>query len=160
MEFFSNKTNDILKFKLNAEGINTNDVEPRLVFNSKDKINCIIFGKIKEGICIFDIPELKIYENSDSGTVKFELVSNDLYFNVWEEKFTIKTKTTIKLNEMVRESVEEEKPKISVSLESKPIVEKEKEEKPKKTEETKINEGVNEEGKTLKSFGDFFVKKH
>jgi len=167
MEFFNNKANDKLKFKLNAEGINTSEIEPRLVFNSKDKMNCIIFGKIKEGICTFDIPELKLYEKNDSGDIKFELVSKDLYFSVWEDKFTIKTKTSIKLDEMVRESVEEERPKIKVSLEAKPIVEKVEEEEPKrvipsvpKNERSKLNEGVDEnETSQLKSFGQFFDKR-
>ena len=68
MDFFNNKTNDNIKFKINTEGINTKDVESRLVFNTKDQLNYIIY------------PELKIYEKSNNGTVRFELVSKDLYY--------------------------------------------------------------------------------
>lgn len=123
MDLYNNKTNDRLKFKLNAEGINTNDIEPRLVFNSKDKVNYIIFGEIKEGVCYFNIPELKVYESNSKGSVKFELVSKDLYFKVWEDDFVIKTKSTIKIDEMVREISKEYKPQINAILESKPIFE-------------------------------------
>lgn len=126
MDLYNNKSNDRLKFKINSEGINVSDIEPRLIFNSTDKINYVIYGEIKEGICYFNIPELKLYENNSTGNVKFELVSKDLYFKLWEDNFKIKTISTIKFEEMVRETNIDDKPKIKATIfESKPIFESE-----------------------------------
>jgi hypothetical protein len=64
MEFYNNKKNESLKFKINMEGIDSSNIEARLVFKSDNNINHIIFGKIKETVCTFDIPELKLYEKN------------------------------------------------------------------------------------------------
>jgi hypothetical protein len=117
MDLFNNKNNDRLKFKINAEGINTSDFEARLVFTTDKKINYVIYGDIRENMCYFDVPELSIYEKDSSGKLKFELVSEDLYFNIWQDSFNIKSKSTIKIDEMIRETQESEKPKINVILE-------------------------------------------
>jgi len=164
MDFFNNKNNDNIKFKINAEGIDTKDVEARLVFNTKDNLNYIIFGDIKEGVCTFTVPELKVYEKNNNGLLRFELVSKDLYFNVWEDKFNIKTKTTIKIDEMVRESVEEEKPQIKATLEATPIFEEKEEieekvvEKKKEKVVEKVEPKTEKTKEELLSFDSFFKK--
>ena len=154
MNFFNNKNNDNLKFKINAEGINTTDVEARLVFATKENINYILFGNIKENVCTFEVPELKVYEANKGGKVRFELVAKDLYFNVWEDSFKIKAKTTIKLDEMISETVKESKPTIQLSAQ--PMIE---------TNENDVVETINEKKeievetpKEFKSFSSFFNK--
>ena len=113
MEFFNNKNNNILKFKINAEGVDVNNIEPRLIFESDKNKNYIFYGKVAEGVCTFELPELQIYEKGDSGKVKFEIISEDLYFPVWKDDFEIKTHQHITLEKMVEDVMNEEKPKIS-----------------------------------------------
>jgi hypothetical protein len=101
MEFFNNKSNDTLKFKLNMEGININDIETRLIFENNNNINYMIKGVIEGENCFFDIPQLEIYDKDTRGKIKFEIISEDVYFNVWEETYNIKSKPTIKLEQVV-----------------------------------------------------------
>jgi len=129
MEFFNNKENDILKFKINSDGINVNDVEPRLILMTKENKNVLLIGKIENDICRFEIPQLSLYEKGDNGRIKFEIISEDLYFPVWQDNFEIKSKASIKIEEMVSEIQKSSinKPRISVSetnFENKPILEK------------------------------------
>jgi hypothetical protein len=170
MDLYNNNKNEKLKFKLNVEGIDTRDFEPRLIFNSSDKINCVIYGEIKENICYFDIPELSIYQKDDQGKMKFELVSEELYFNVWNDKFNIKTKSTIKIDEMIREISNPTKPQIKAVLDADLIVESKEEVKEVKEEVEKSIELIKEEHKPeikkqkinekseLLSFENFFKK--
>ena len=113
MEFFSNKKNESLKFKINSEGIDVDVVEPRLVLVTKENKNYIFLGKISEGICEFKVPELEQYVRGNHGIIRFEIISEDLYFPVWEEKFEIKTKSSIKIEEMYSQIKESSKPNIS-----------------------------------------------
>ena len=129
MDLFNNKENDILKFKINSDGINVNDVEPRLILMTKENKNVLLIGKIENDICRFEIPKLTLYEKGDNGKIKFEIISEDLYFPVWQDSFEIKSKASIKIEEMVSEiqKSSNNKPRISVSetnFESKPILEK------------------------------------
>ena len=39
MELFNNKENEILKFKINSEGIDVNNIEPRLILITKENKN-------------------------------------------------------------------------------------------------------------------------
>lgn len=130
MEFFNNKENDILKFKINSDGINYNDVEPRLILMTKENKNVLLIGTIENDVCKFEIPKLSIYEKGDTGKMKFEIISEELYFPVWQDTFEIKSKASIKIEEMISEvqkSSVNNKPKISLqssNIESKPIIEK------------------------------------
>lgn len=58
MELFNNKENEILKFKLNSEGIDVNNIEPRLILITKENKNILLIGEIEKDICKFTIPEL------------------------------------------------------------------------------------------------------
>ena len=139
MDLFNNKENDILKFKINSDGINVNDVEPRLILMTKENKNVLLIGKIENDICRFEIPKLSLYEKGDNGKIKFEIISEDLYFPVWQDNFEIKSKASIKIEEMVSEIQKpSNKPRISVSetnFENKPIVEKKVEKKVEKVVE-------------------------
>lgn len=169
MEFFNNKSNDSLKFQINTEGADLNKIEARLIFSTKENINYLVFGKIQEDKCIFDIPELKIFEQGDQGNIKFEIITQDLYFPVWEEKFEIKTKVNITFEKLISniqsntEPTTKTKPKISVSTpikENKPEILKETKTPEKDitipTIEGKSSEIKNEEA--IKNFSSFFNK--
>jgi len=160
MELFNNKPNDYLKFKLNSEGVDENKIEPRLILITRENKNYFIMGEIENGICKFDVPELTLYEKGDTGKIKFEIISEELYFPVWEEKFEIKTKSTVKIEEMISEVKNVATPKISVSYER---TEPKREPKPEpktesKKEEPKIKEPT-EKPKNIKIDSDGHVKK-
>jgi len=131
MELFNNKENEILKFKINSDGININSVEPRLILMTKENKTVLLIGKIENDVCKFEIPQLTVFEKGDHGKIKFEIISEDLYFSVWSDTFEIKTKATIKIEEMITEIQQSSKPKPSISvaepkIEVKPIVEQKK----------------------------------
>lgn len=117
MEFFNNTNNDSLKFKLNSEGININRIEPRLILTTSENKNYFFIGKVRNDVCEFDIPELSLYEKNDNGKIKFEIISDDLYFPVWNDDFKVVSKASIKIEEMfVTENKQSVKPKITSDL--------------------------------------------
>jgi len=157
MEFFNNNQNDNLKFKLNSDGIDLSKIEPRLILTTKENKNYFFIGDIKEGIAIFEMPELKLYEKGDNGKIKFEIISEDeTYFPVWEDRFEIKTKAIIKLEQMISEIVSNKpnKPRITSDIIiEKPIVEK----KESKENFSKVTETIKE--KDLESNFDKIAEK-
>ena len=114
MEFFNNKENESLKFKLNSEGVDINKIEARLILKGKGKsINYLLIGEMMNNeVCKFDVPKLELFEKGDIGTIKFEIISDDLYFPVWSDNFEIKTKANIKIEEMITQINKEEDNKI------------------------------------------------
>jgi len=133
MEFYNNEKNDKLKFKINIEGIDIDKIEPRLIITNENN-NYLFFGKITDSVCTFDIPELSSYKKGDEGKIKFEIISEDLYFPVWSDNFEIKTRANVKIEELYQEIQQPSKPKVVVDAvleKQKPIVE----EKPIKVEE-------------------------
>lgn len=104
MEFFNNTDNDTLKFKLNSDGIDLNKIEARLILTTKENKNYFFVGSLNKDVCEFDVPELNLYEKGDHGKIKFEIISEDNYFPVWDDTFDIKTKASIKIQEMTSES--------------------------------------------------------
>lgn len=115
MELFNNKENENLKFKINSEGIDINKVEPRLILTTKENINYLFIGEIHNDVCKFKIPKLEQFETGNSGKIKFEIINEDMYFQVWEDEFKIKTKANIKIEEMISQiDKSEDSKKISV----------------------------------------------
>lgn len=143
MEFFNNNQNDNLKFKLNSDGIDLSKIEPRLILTTEKNKNYFFIGEVKDGIAIFEMPELRLYEKGDHGKIKFEIISDDeTYFPVWNDNFEIKTKATIKLEQMISEiaaSSKPNKPKITSDI----IIEKPLKEV-KEVKEPKITENFKE----------------
>lgn len=162
MEFYNNKENSPLQFRINVEGINPNNIETRLILRTNENKNYLIFGKIEEDICIFDLPKLELYEKGDSGKLKFEIISeDDVYFPVWEDTFEINTKASITFEQLVTETKEKgkSKPKVTAS----PIIETKKEEKPiikeNKTTEPPVEKKIGKKTKSendIKDFNSFF----
>jgi len=163
MEFFNNKPNDYLKFKLNSEGVDEDKIEARLILTTKENKNYFIMGEVNNGICKFDVPELSMYEKGDYGKVKFEIISEDLYFPVWEDSFEVKTKSTVKIEEMISE-MKTTKPKITVSVDKpehkpeqvKPKVEPKLESKKEEDTDYKSEIQNKSDNQQLKSFSSFF----
>lgn len=174
MELFNNKDNDYLKFKINSEGVDSKTIEPRLILTTNENKNYLFIGKLDGDVCKFSIPELKMYEKGDTGKIKFEIISEEMYFPVWEDTFEVNTKSSIKIQEMVSEAKEEKKkPSISVVQ---PIIEKnddeeeqivEKKEEIKKPTQRKSSRDIQEpvpkyksiDNSEIKNFNSFFGNK-
>lgn len=161
MEFYNNKENEPLKFKLNVEGIDKDNIETRLILKTNENKNYLFFGKIEEDLCIFDLPELDLYEKGNSGNVKFEIISEDIYFPVWEDSFDIATKASITFEQLVTETKEKpSKPSITVDpiiqqkVEEKPVIKENKKEEKKKP--IKYKKEVIKEKSDIKNFDSFF----
>ena len=45
MDFFNNKENNILKFKINSEGIDINKIEPRLILTTNENKKLLPYTK-------------------------------------------------------------------------------------------------------------------
>jgi hypothetical protein len=163
MEFYNNTKNTALKFKMASEGINVSNLETRLILINK-KSNSLYFGKVENDICVFNIPQLEQYNKGEKGTVKFEIISDENYFKVWEDTFEIITKPTVKIEQLVNDIIEEHKPKLSVKpiieepkKEEKITIEKEDEVIEESIEELEENEGEEENTNTIEEVVD--VKK-
>jgi hypothetical protein len=176
MEFFNNKENDSLKFKIvNIEGVDIDTIQPRLILITKENKNYFFIGEIQNGVCKFDIPKLESFKNGDDGKIKFEIVSeDDMYFAVWEDTFNVKTKASIKIEEMFSEiTKKEEEPKkafVKAIFEGTEKKEEKKEIKKVKEEEiVKVKEEIVKEDvlpipskridATVKHFSDFMKEK-
>lgn len=124
MEFFNNKENDTLKFKINTEGVDVGAVDPRLIFVTNENTNYLVKGKFEGDTCIFNVPMLPEYDININGNVVFEIVSGDLYFKVWNEAFTVKTKPSVVLTDINEVKKESNTPTITVnSIKVEPIIE-------------------------------------
>lgn len=161
MELFNNKENDSLKFKINSEGINVNNIEPRLVIITKENKNYLFIGEVHNDICKFNIPKLESLSTGDEGKIKFEIISEDMYFPVWEDDFKVKTKANIKIEEMISQinKNQEETKKVSVRA----ILETEKKEEPIREENRKkelpkenIQPKIKREDSPIRHFKDFY----
>jgi len=141
MELFNNENNDKLKFKINSEGIDINNIEPRLILTTNENKNYLFIGKVNNDICEFNIPELESYKKGDNGDIRFEIISEGLYFPVWNDKFNIITKATIQLEQV--ENIEEKPKRKEINIIAQPIIET-------KHKEEKIKEKIDENIKTEK----------
>lgn len=140
MELYNNKDNEYIKFKINSEGVDIKNIEPRLLLTTENNKNYFILGKVENGVCKFRVPELTLYEKGEKGRIKFEIISENSYFPVWQDQFEIKTKTSLTVEQLIDEIQHKPvEPKISVSniLNEEVVVEDEEVELPKLNEQKK-----------------------
>lgn len=159
-EFFNNSDNDSMKFKLNVEGVNINKIEPRLLLTTNENKNYFFVGKIKGDVCEFNIPELSLYEKNENGNIKFEIISEDLYFPVWKDDFKIVTKASVKIEEMMNSEPIHVKPKITTQFmeeNDKKLFETTKDIKKENLKMDRLEKGVHK--KDFLSFNDFNTNK-
>ena len=111
---FTDKPN---KFNCNIEieGTSLTKSKVRLVIET-DEMSYMFNGKIENtGICEVNIPKTKNFlpENT-KGLMRLEVIADDVYFEPWSSDFNVKT--TKKVNIVVAEQVEDEKPKLKVEV--------------------------------------------
>jgi hypothetical protein len=111
---FTDKPN---KFNCNIEieGTSLAQSKVRLVIET-DEMSYMFNGKIENtGICEVNIPKTKHFlpENT-KGLMRLEVIADDVYFEPWSSDFNVKT--TKKVNIVVAEQVEDERPKLKVEV--------------------------------------------
>lgn len=111
---FTDKPN---KFNCNIEieGTSLAKSKVRLVIET-DEMSYMFNGKIENtGICEVNIPKTKNFLSENTkGVMRLEVIADDVYFEPWSSDFNVKT--TKKVNIVVAEQVQDEKPKLKVEV--------------------------------------------
>ena len=100
--------------KIELEGASLDNAVARLVIESK-KINLLFEGTIDtKGNCVIPVNKLKgLLKEDDSGSIKLEVIAEDVYFNPWESDFIVDTSKKIKVE--IKEQAEITKPRAKVT---------------------------------------------
>jgi hypothetical protein len=111
---FTDKPN---KFNCNIEieGTSLAKSKVRLVIET-DEMSYMFNGNIENtGICEVNIPKTKNFLSENTkGVMRLEVIADDVYFEPWSSDFNVKT--TKKVNIVVSEQIEDEKPKLKVEV--------------------------------------------
>ena len=105
------------KFNCNIEieGTSLSKSQVRLVIETEE-MSYMFKGKIENtGVCEVNIPKTKHFlpENT-RGNMRLEVIADDVYFEPWSSEFNVKTNK--KVNIVVAEQFQEEKPKLKVEV--------------------------------------------
>ncbi len=148
---FTDKTEDF-KCKITVEGSEINKTKARLVLEGKN-YSLLFEGEIdSDGNCVVPIKKVKnVLSESEVGTMRLEVISDDTFFSPWEDEFEVKAskKVTVEFEDKSSKPTIKET-KIGVSV----VIPQQKEntitEKvtPKKIESTK-NVKPNSHGKMI-----------
>ena len=131
---------ELFECTIHLEGASMSKATSRIVVNTPD-LNLMFEGTIdKDGNCSVPIKKLKgLLGENDKGTIKLEVIAEDVYFQPWESDFEVDTSRKIKVDvkPQMSSTVTESKPKI--------VVEKVKNSKPisKKPKINSVNKLVN-----------------
>lgn len=144
---YTDKTEDF-KCKIGVEGSDISKTKARLVIEGKN-YSLLFDGDIdSEGNCSISIPKVKnIFNESDEGKMKLEVISEDTFFSPWEGDFIVKTnkKVTVEIEEKIKEPIKETKIGVNVIVptqeKKETITESPKKEVVKKTSPDTINHG-------------------
>lgn len=135
---YTDKAEDF-KCKIGVEGSDISKTIARLVIEGKN-ISLLFDGTIdSEGNCTIPISKVKnIFNESDEGKMKLEVISDDTFFSPWDGDFVVKAskKVTIEVEEKQKEPIKETKIGINVVVptqQSKPTISE-----PVKKEPTKV----------------------
>jgi hypothetical protein len=135
--------NNLFECDIQLQGASLKSSFARIIVEGKEH-SYIFNGEIDEnGHCSVELNKLKdIFENNQTGTIKLEVVADDVYFSPWEDAY--QTDLSKKIDVVVKEQEEPVKPMISVSVKKQPIL-KESEKvvsKPKQQIPTKKTEPI------------------
>ena len=134
---------EIFECKIHLEGASLTKATSRILVETQD-LKLMFEGKIdKDGNCKVPIKKLRgLLGEDDRGTMKLEVIAEDIYFLPWESDFTIDTEKKIKVE------VKQQKKSIIKSNKPKMIV---KEVKHSFDPVKKITKTLNERGVTQKN---------
>lgn len=148
--------NNLFECDIQLQGASLKSSFARIIIEGKEH-SYVFNGEIDEnGHCSVEMNKLKdIFENNETGTIKLEVVADDVYFSPWEDAY--QTDLSKKIDVVVKEQEEPVKPMISVSVKKQPIL-KESEKviaKPKTQVPIKKSEPVK---KVVKNTSDTAIK--
>ncbi len=100
--------------KIELEGASLDNAVARLVIESK-KLNLLFEGTVDtKGNCVIPIDKLRgLLKEDDSGSIKLEVIAEDVYFNPWESDFIVDTSKKIKVE--IKEQSKSSKPQAKVT---------------------------------------------
>lgn len=105
------------KFNCNVEieGTSLSKSKVRLVIET-DEMSYMFNGRIENtGICEVNIPKTKHFlPEGTKGVMRLEVIADDVYFEPWSSDFGVKTNK--KVNVVVEEQSQEEKPRLKVEV--------------------------------------------
>ena len=120
-ELYTDKS-EIFECKITLEGASLKDATSRIVVNTSD-LKLMFEGTIdNQGNCKIPIRKLRgLLGEEDKGTMKLEVIAEDIYFLPWESDFIIDTSKKIKVevkgqqNQPITENKKSKKPKMVVT---------------------------------------------
>ena len=138
-KLFTDKVNKF-QCSIQVEGTSLEKSQARVILEINDEMAYLFKGKIFEnGVCEFELPKLKgILNEGDKGLLKLEVIADDVHFEPWNSEFVVGADK--KVNVVVQEQKENDKPKIVMNeisltrVEDKPRFQ---ERKPQPVQETK-----------------------
>ena len=144
--------NNLFECDIQLQGASIKNSFARIILEGKDH-SYVFNGQIDEyGHCSVEMNKLKnIFENNETGTIKLEVVADDVYFSPWEDGY--QTDLSKKIEVVVKEQEEVKKPMISVAVKKQPVLEETKSplvKKPTPPPSQKIYEGENPNKKIVK----------
>lgn len=113
--------NNLFECDIQLQGASIKNSFARIIVEGKDH-SYVFTGEIDQnGHCSVEMNKLKdIFESDETGTIKLEVVADDVYFNPWSDSF--QTDLSKKIDVVVKEQEEPTKPSISVSVKKQPIL--------------------------------------
>lgn len=113
--------NNLFECDIQLQGASLKSSFARIIVEGKEH-SYVFNGEIDEnGHCSVEINKLKdIFENNETGTIKLEVVADDVYFSPWEDAY--QTDLSKKIDVVVKEQEEPVKPMISVSVKKQPVL--------------------------------------
>lgn len=117
--------NNLFECDIQLQGASIKNSFARIIIEGKSH-SYIFNGEIDQnGHCSVEMNKLKeIFENNETGSIKLEVVADDVYFNPWSDSF--QTDLSKKIDVIVKEQEEPVKPSISVSVKKQPLLKEEK----------------------------------
>ena len=107
--------NNLFECDIQLQGASIKNSFARIIVEGKNH-SYIFNGEIDQnGHCSVEMNKLKdIFESDETGTIKLEVVADDVYFSPWEDAY--QTDLSKKIEVVVKEQEEPVKPMISVSV--------------------------------------------
>lgn len=114
---------EVFECKISLEGASLKNSQARLVVESED-LTLMFNGRIElDGKCIVPIKKLKgILEESTRGSIRLEVIAEDMYFTPWKSDFVIEAsrKVTVEVKSQSAPLLKESKPSIKIETISQP----------------------------------------
>lgn len=105
---------EIFECKINLQGASIKNAIARLVLESEDW-NLVFQGTIdSNGKCKIPIKRLNILNENASGTLKLEVISEDIYFQPWKSDFKVEQNKKA-IVEVISQKTNKSKPSIEIS---------------------------------------------